>query len=173
MESCLKSVVLLTAVDRAKKIVPLVHSSFPRVKKHNNRLKQPLQGRNHWHWSMPDKFFANFRFFYLGKGEVEEGFLIHFYVIFWKKTIASRTLQTAIHVSLQLQIPFLVCKVLRKSWGCDHIKEKNSRVTYISEGKSRFTPAHKFTNHSRLSLKFTYQIIILVLSQVYPVYKGG
>ena len=37
----------------------------------------------------------------------------------------------------------------------------NWRVTYISGGKSRPTLVHKFTNHARLSLKFTLHILIL------------
>ena len=42
-------------------------------------------------------------------------------------------------------------------------ERKNYRITFISGGKSRPTLAHKFTNHARLSVKFTRHIIILVL----------
>ena len=51
------------------------------------------------------------------------------------------------------------CEMLRFSRN----ERKNYRVTFISGGKSRPTSAHKFTNHARLSVKFTRHIIILVL----------
>ena len=42
------------------------------------------------------------------------------------------------------------------------MKEEN-RVNYISGGKSRLTLDHRFTNHVRLSVKFTPHILILAL----------
>ena len=42
------------------------------------------------------------------------------------------------------------------------MKENNSRVTYISEGKLRFVLDHKFTNHARLSVKFTPRHILFL-----------
>ena len=70
-------------------------------------------------------------------GVVDDGFLIHFYALFWTKIIASCTLQTAIHASRKLQIPLLVCKVSGKSRGCDDIKENMLNLPLI---KAHFNP---------------------------------
>ena len=70
-------------------------------------------------------------------GVVDEGFLIHFYALFWTKIIASCTLQTAIHASLLLQIPLLVCKVSGKSRDYDDIKENMLNLPLI---KAHFKP---------------------------------
>ena len=47
--------------------------------------------------------------------------------------------------------------ILMFSWN----ERRNWWVTYISGGKSRPTLVHKFTNHARLSLKFTFHVSVL------------
>ena len=74
---------------------------------------------------------------------------------FFEKTPAS-------HVEKgNLQISFFVYKVTGKLLIFSRNERGNWRVTYISGGKSRPTLVHKFTNHARLSLKFTLHILIL------------
>ena len=73
------------------------------------------------------------------------------------------------------QSSFLLCEVLRKSWGFHEMNnnnkkqktenKKNSQVTYISGGRSRLTLDQKFTTHPRLSVKFTaHHTLVLVLN---------
>ena len=59
--------------------------------------------------------------------------------------------------------PSSLCSVLcfREILMFSRNERRNWWVTYISGGKSRPTLVHKFTNHARLSLKFTFHVSVL------------
>ena len=77
---------------------------------------------------------------------------------FFEKTPASRVEKG------NLQISFFCVQGYWEILIFSRNERGNWRVTYISGGKSRLTLVHKFTNHARLSVKFTLHILIFSLN---------